>query len=60
MKTINWNMWFGFWLGVIVISLVNIGLIILNHNQYLYDWYISGVSIVVLIAITILKNRSKV
>ena len=59
-KVWNWDMWFGVWLGIMIISLINIALIVLNHNQFLYDLYILGVSIIVLIVITIMKNRSKI
>jgi hypothetical protein len=55
----NWDMWFGVWLGIMVISLINVVLIVANHNQFLYDWYILGISIIVLIIITILRSRFK-
>jgi len=47
MKVRNWDMWFGVWLGIMILSLVNITLIVVNHNQFLYNWYILGVSLAV-------------
>jgi len=55
----NWNMWIGVWLGIMILSLVNIALIIAKHNQFLYNLYIFGISIIVLIVIIIMKSRSK-
>ena len=60
MKVRNWDMWFGVWLGIMILSLVNITLIVVNHNQFLYNWYILGVSVIVLLGITLLKDRSKI
>ena len=60
MKVRNWDMWFGVWLGIMILSLVNITLIVVYHNQFLYNWYILGVSIIVLMGITLLKDRSKI
>jgi hypothetical protein len=60
MKVRNWNMWIGVWSGILIISVVNIVLIVANRNQPLYDWYILGVSIIVLIVITLMRSRSKI
>ncbi len=60
MKVWNWDMWIGVWLGIMILSLVNITLIVVHHNQFLYDWYILGISIIVLIVIIIMKSRSKI
>ena len=60
MKAGNWDMWFGVWSGILIISLINIALIIANRNQILYDWYILGVSVFVVIVITLLRSRSKI
>ena len=60
MKAGNWDMWFGVWSGILIISLINIALIVSNHNQILYDWYILGVSVFVIIVITLLRSRSKI
>jgi hypothetical protein len=35
--------------GVAAICLINSALIVVNHHQFLYDWYIPGVSIIALI-----------
>jgi hypothetical protein len=59
-KVWNWDMWFGVWLGIMVISLINVALIVVGHNQVLYDWYILGISIIVLIVIIIMRSRSKI
>jgi len=59
-KVWNWDMWFGVWSGIMMISLINITLTAAHRNQFLYDWYILGVSIIVLIVITIMRNRSKI
>jgi len=60
MKVRNWDMWIGFWLGIMILSLVNIVMIVAHHNQFLYDWYILGVSIIVLMVIIIMRSRSKI
>lgn len=60
-KEWDWSIFYiGFWLGVAVISLINIALIVVNHNQFLYDWYILGVSTIALIVLTIMRSRSKI
>jgi hypothetical protein len=43
-----------FWLGVAVISLINIALYLFNKNQIVYDAYIFGISIIILIIFTII------
>jgi hypothetical protein len=53
-------MWLGAWIGIMVISLVNIVLIVANRNQFLYDGYIFGVSVIVVIVIKVMKSRSKI
>jgi ribose/xylose/arabinose/galactoside ABC-type transport system permease subunit len=60
MKIFNWDMWFGVWSGILIISLVNVGLTIVNHNQFLFNEYILGVSIIVVMVITIMRSRSKI
>jgi len=60
MKVRNWDLWIGVWSGILIISVVNIVLIIAGRNQPLYDWYILGVSIIVLMVITLLRSRSKI
>jgi hypothetical protein len=60
MKVRNWDMWIGVWSGILILSVVNIVLIVANRNQPLYDWYILGVSIIVLIVITLMRSRSKI
>ena len=47
----------GFWSGVAVISLINIAMIVVHHNQFLYDEYIFGISIVVIIVYVIVRSR---
>jgi hypothetical protein len=47
----------GFWLGVFVISLINIGLIVLNHHQLQYDIYILIIAIIAAFGLTLLKIR---
>ncbi|MCX6742019.1 MAG: hypothetical protein NTX24_02480 [Candidatus Pacearchaeota archaeon] len=52
-----------FWLGVAVISLINIALYLFHKNQIVYDAYILGISIILLIVFTIIlivrnKNRN--
>lgn len=58
-KDLNIDLHIGFWLGVAVISLINIALIIINHDQFAFDWYMIGVSIVILIVFTIIRGRLK-
>jgi hypothetical protein len=57
----NWD-WsqvaIGFWSGVAVISLINIAMIVVHHNQVLYDEYILGISVVVIIVYMIVRSRS--
>lgn len=53
----EWNIIF--FLGVAVISLINIALILLHKNQLAYDFYILGVSILVLIIFTIILTKRK-
>jgi len=49
----------GFWLGVAVISLVNLGLIMAQHNQFLYDEYILGISLVIIVVYLVIRSRLK-
>ena len=59
MKKAGWNLIIGFWVGVaIVIGLMIIARIATHQNLYQYDWYILGISIIVLIIALILRNRS--
>jgi len=53
----DWNICF--WLGVAIISLINIALNLLHKNQLAYDLYILGVSIIVLIVFTIILIKRK-
>jgi hypothetical protein len=48
----------GFWSGVAVISLVNIAMIVVHHNQFLYDEYILGISLVVILIYTIIRRTT--
>lgn len=48
----------GFWSGVAVISLVNIMMMVLQHNQFLYDEYIFAVSILIIIIYLVLRSRT--
>ena len=48
----------GFWLGVMVISLINIGLIVLNHHQLQYDIYILIIAIIAAFALSMVKIRA--
>lgn len=57
MKT-NWSLWIGFWMGAAVLSIVNIGLVPLKHNQLAYNEYMLGISLIVMIVILVLKRRS--
>ena len=59
MKTQNWYLWIGVWLGILILSLVNNALVVTNHNQFLFDLYIFGISVIVLILIFLLKRRSE-
>lgn len=53
----EWNIIF--FSGVAVISLINIGLILLHKNQLAYDFWILGVSIIVLIVFTLILIKRK-
>jgi len=55
----NYDLWFGVWLGILIMSLINLAVIVAHHDQFLYDSYMVGVSVVVLIVIIVLKSRSK-
>ena len=46
-----------FWSGVAIISLVNIGLILAQHNQLLYNEYIFGIAIVIIIVYAYIRSR---
>ena len=48
----------GFWSGVAVISLVNIMLMVLRHNQLLYDGYIFVIAILIVIIYLVLRSRT--
>jgi len=48
----------GFWSGVAVISLVNIAMILVHHNQFLYDEYILGISLVAILIYAIIRSRA--
>jgi len=48
-----------FWLGVAIISLINIVLYLLHKNQLAYNLYILGVSIITLIIFTIILIKKK-
>ena len=49
-----------FWVGVAVISLINIAMNLLHENQLLYDVYILGISVIVVIVYAIiLMNRKR-
>jgi hypothetical protein len=45
-----------FWSGVAVISLVNIVMIVFHHNQLLYDEYILGISLVVIVIALVIRR----
>ena len=57
MRKINWDVMLGFWLGVIVITLVSIGRTALKKNLHEYDGFILFLSILVLIVVVILRKR---
>lgn len=48
----------GFWLGAAVISIVNIGLILAQHNQLLYNEYLLVVAILIVIIYQVVRSRS--
>jgi high-affinity Fe2+/Pb2+ permease len=50
----------GFWVGVAVISLINIALINAGHNQLAYDRFILCISVIVIFVIAILMYRRSV
>ena len=52
------KIFFGFWLGVAVISIINVKLNLLNKNQLAYDCSILAVSIIALIVFTIISNKT--
>ena len=47
----------GFWVGVAVISLINIVLFVFHRDQFLYDEYIFVVSVVVVLIYAVLGRR---
>lgn len=53
----EWNIIF--FLGVAVISLINIVLILRHKNQLAYDYYILGISIIIIIIFSIILNKKK-
>ncbi len=53
----DWSI--GFWSGVAVISLINITLCLFHKNRLAFDFYILGVSIIVLIVFAIILVRRK-
>jgi hypothetical protein len=59
MKKADWNLIIGFCAGVaIVIGLMIISRIATHQNLYQYEWYILILSILVLVAALVLRNRS--
>jgi hypothetical protein len=55
----DWNfLMIGFWSGVAVISAINISLILLNRNQFLYDEYILVIAIISAGVFTVLRSRA--
>jgi hypothetical protein len=58
MITSHWDVLIGFWLGVIVITLISIARTALYQTLYLYDWYILVFSVIVLVILVVLKSRS--
>jgi hypothetical protein len=46
-----------FWSGAIIISLVNIMLILRSNNFLLYNFYISGISVIAILAFTVILIR---
>ncbi|VVB70807.1 Uncharacterised protein [uncultured archaeon] len=59
MKKVNFGWNIGFWVGVASISIINIGLILLNRNQLLYDFYILGISIIILIILIMISKKQQ-
>jgi multisubunit Na+/H+ antiporter MnhE subunit len=58
-KDCDWNLLtIGFWTGVAVISLINIALMVLHRNQFLYDEYIFVISLIGVIVYAIIRSRS--
>lgn len=47
-----------FFAGVALLSLINIALITANLNQYLFNWYIFGIPIIIIIIMIIMTKRS--
>jgi len=47
-----------FFAGVALLSLINIALVTANLNQYLFNWYILGISIIIIILMRIMTKRS--
>jgi hypothetical protein len=46
---------FGFWCGVAVISLINIIKISLSRNSLSYDWWMLGISLVIIAVYLVLR-----
>ncbi|MGB7788198.1 hypothetical protein [Methanoregula sp.] len=58
-KDCDWNLLtIGFWTGVAGISLINIALMVLHRNQFLYDEYIFVISLIAVIVYAIIRSRS--
>jgi hypothetical protein len=56
---VDWNLLgIGFWCGMLVLSLIELLLIFLNHNQFLYDVYIMVVSVLAIIFYLFMRRRS--
>ena len=58
MITSHWDVLIGFWLGVIVITLISIARTALYQTLYQYDWYILVFSVIVFIILVVLRSRS--
>lgn len=54
---IHFDLAISFWGGVAIISIINIALYLLHKNQLVYNLYILGVSIIVLIIFTIILTK---
>jgi hypothetical protein len=55
----DWNLLgIGFWCGILVLSLIELLLIFLNHNLFLYNVYIMVVSVPAIMFYLFMRRRS--
>lgn len=56
-KYLDWAI--GLWMGIALMSLINIWKIVNGYNAVSYDWIMFGISVIFLIVMYLLKRKEK-